>query len=216
MRLSSNARSHLRDAQLIPGKPASSTSKPHKSASAANKHSRMQSSQYRREQKRKTVLLDNKFFSTSSGGQAVPRIISVVPLIPSVSPKRWLANLLPTLGMPDAELEAALAGLQEVGSYVVRAPRFKTSLQVNLLPPLSTYETLDAALVSDYLVLLLSSTDEVQLEGEAVLRCLQGQVGGVDIVSCVQVSCSDGSRQMRQRLISRHRKINPSWRRRKT
>jgi len=176
----------------------------------------MQSSQYRREQKRKTVLLDNKFFSTSSGGQAVPRIISVVPLIPSVSPKRWLANLLPTLGMPDAELEAALAGLQEVGSYVVRAPRFKTSLQVNLLPPLSTYETLDAALVSDYLVLLLSSTDEVQLEGEAVLRCLQGQVGGVDIVSCVQVSCSDGSRQMRQRLISRHRKINPSWRRRKT
>jgi len=174
---------------LTPGKPASSsTSKPHKSVSAANKHSRLQASQYRREQKRKTVLLDNKFFSTSSGGQAVPRIISVVPLIPNVSPKRWLANLLPTLGMPEEELEHILSGLGEVGSYMVRAPRFKTSIQVNLLPALSTYETLDSALVSDYMVLLLSSTDEVQLEGEAVLRCLQGQVGGVDIVSCVQVS----------------------------
>lgn len=85
-------------------------------------------------------------------------------------------------------MQSVLSGLGEVGSYMIRAPRFKTSLQVNLLPPLSTYETLDSALVSDYLVLLLSSTDEVQLEGESVLRCLQGQVGGVDVVSCVQVS----------------------------
>jgi pre-rRNA-processing protein TSR1 len=200
---------------LTPGKPASSSSsKPHKSVSAANKHSRLQASQYRREQKRKTVLLDNKFFSTSSGGSAVPRIISVVPLIPSVSPKRWLANLLPTLGMPDEELENVLKGLGEVGSYMVRAPRFKTSLQINLLPALSTYETLDAALVSDYMVLLLSSTDEVQLEGEAVLRCLQGQVGGVDIVSCVQVNCH--LQLCGCKADNRHQRINRSCHRRKT
>ena len=43
-------------------------------------------------------------------------------------------------------------------------------------------------MISDYVVLLLSSTDEVQLAGEAVLRCLQGQAGGVEVVSCVQVS----------------------------
>jgi pre-rRNA-processing protein TSR1 len=77
--------------------------------------------------------------------------------------------------------------LADKGTYLIRAPRFKTNLQINLLPPLALYPTLDAALISDYVVLLLSSTDEVQLEGEGILRCLQGQVGGAEIVSCVQV-----------------------------
>lgn len=118
----------------------------------------------------------------------MPRIISVVPLIGSVSTRRFLVDLLPTLGLLEEELGEALKGVQEVGSYLFRAPRFKTTVQINLLPPLSTYATLDAALVSDYIVLLLSSTDEVQLEGESVLRCLQSQAGGVEIVPCVQVS----------------------------
>lgn len=74
------------------------------------------------------------------------------------------------------------------GSYLVRAPRFKTNVQINLLPPLALYQTLDAALVSDYIVLLMSATHEVQLEGEAVLRCLQAQCGGVEMVPAVQVS----------------------------
>lgn len=117
----------------------------------------------------------------------MPRIISIVPLLPSLSPKRFLANLLPTLGLADTNLEEISATLANRGTYLLRAPRYKTILQINLLPPLSVYPTLDAALVSDYVVLLLSSVDEVQLQGEAVLRCLQGQVGGVEIVSCVQV-----------------------------
>jgi len=121
-----------------------------------------------------------------STGQ-VPRIIFIVPLVPSLSPRRFLANLLPSLGLSDTELEDIISSLNERGQYLVRAPRFKTSLQINLLPPISVYPTLDAALVSDYVVLLLSSTDEVQFEGEAVLRCLQGQAGGVEVVSCVQV-----------------------------
>jgi pre-rRNA-processing protein TSR1 len=75
----------------------------------------------------------------------------------------------------------------------VRAPRYKTSLQINILPPLNVYDTLDSVLVSDYVVLLTSSVDEVQLEGEAVLRCLQGQAGGIEILSCVQVSCGSKS-----------------------
>ena len=73
---------------------------------------------------------------------------------------------------------------------MIRAPRFKTTVQLNVLPPLAVYPTLDAALVSDYVILLLSSVDEVQVEGEAVLRCLQAQAGGVEIISCVQVRSS--------------------------
>ena len=123
----------------------------------------------------------------TSAGHA-PRIISIVPLLPSLSPRRFLAGLLPSLGLSEAELEEISASLEDRGTYLIRAPRFKTSLQLNLLPSLSVYPTLDAALVSDYVVLLLSCTEEVQLEGEAVLRCLQGQAGGVEVVSCVQVS----------------------------
>lgn len=117
----------------------------------------------------------------------VPRIISVVPLIPIISPRRFLLNLLPSLGLPPSELEQVSATISETGSYLVRAPRFKTTLQINLLPPLSLYPTLDAALVSDYVVLVMGSTEEVQLDGEAILRCLQGQVGGAEVIPCVQV-----------------------------
>lgn len=182
--------------------------RPHKNASASSKKARLNAQAQKRDLKRKNVGEDIKFFSTSSGGGQsrpiysgpshasvltdptgqVPRIISIVPLIPSLSPRRFVANLLASLGLPDAELEQILSTLSDAGTYLVRAPRFRTSLQINILPPLAMYQTLDAALVSDYVVLLLSSTDEVQLEGEAVLRCLQGQVGGVEVVSCVQVS----------------------------
>lgn len=81
-----------------------------------------------------------------------------------------------------------ISTVRSTGTYLIRAPRFKTTLQINVLPPLSVYAALDAALVSDYVVLLMSSTREVQLEGEAVLRCLQAQCGGVEIVPVVQVS----------------------------
>lgn len=52
---------------------------------------------------------------------------------------------------------------------------------------MSIYATLDAALVADYVVLLLSSEVEVEEEGERVLRCLQGVVGA-QVVAAVQVS----------------------------
>lgn len=113
--------------------------------------------------------------------------MSVVPLLESLSPKRFVANLVASLGLPDDELASIVASIGEVGNYLVRAPRYKTSLQINVLPPLAVYHTLDSVLVSDYVVILTSSVDEVQEEGEAVLRCLQGQAGGVEVVSCVQV-----------------------------
>lgn len=117
----------------------------------------------------------------------VPRIVSIVPLSTSISARTFIANLLPSLGLDESELQEISAALSDYGSYLLRAPRYKTSLQINLLPPLSVYPTLDAAFVSDYIVLLMSSVDEVQLQGETVLRSLQGQVGGAEIVACVQV-----------------------------
>jgi pre-rRNA-processing protein TSR1 len=166
----------------------------------SSKKARLNANAQKREAKRKTTSQDVRFFSTSSGGGesillstlltpigSVPRIITIIPLLTTVSPKRFLSNFLPALDLPESELEPLLNSLSETGSYLLRAPRFKTNLQINLIPALSVWEALDAGLISDYVVLLLSSADEVQLEGEGVLRCLQGQIGGVDIVSSVQV-----------------------------
>jgi hypothetical protein len=181
----------------------------HKTVSASSKKARLNANAQKREQKRKDTVADVKFFSTSSGGGEsdrsnppaarancthapgqVPRIVTVVPLISNLSPRRFILGLLPSLGLPEAELAEVASTISPsgTGSYLIRAPRFKTTLQINLLPPLALYQTLDAALVSDYVVLLMSATHEVQLEGEAVLRCLQAQCGGVEVVPAVQVS----------------------------
>ncbi|OCF41173.1 pre-rRNA-processing protein TSR1 [Kwoniella heveanensis CBS 569] len=172
-----------------------------KNLTASSKKARLNANAQKRDLKRKHVVEDQKFFSTSSGGGQVPRIVSVVPLLPSLSPRTFLANLLPSLGIPESELEEISSTLQDRGTYLVRAPRFKTSVQINLLPPLSLYPTLDSALISDYVVLLLSSVDEVQLEGEAILRCLQGQVGGAEIVACVQAPASNPIKPDTRQLI---------------
>nr|XP_019047469.1 pre-rRNA-processing protein TSR1 [Kwoniella bestiolae CBS 10118]OCF26399.1 pre-rRNA-processing protein TSR1 [Kwoniella bestiolae CBS 10118] len=172
-----------------------------KNLASSSKKARLNANAQKRDLKRKTVVEDQKFFSTSSGGGQVPRIVSVVPLLPSISPRRFLANLLPSLGLPESELEEVSSTLTERGTYLIRAPRFKTSLQINLLPPLSLYPTLDAALISDYVVLLLSSVDEVQLEGEAILRCLQGQAGGVEVIACVQAPATNPIKPDTKQLI---------------
>ncbi|WRT65027.1 uncharacterized protein IL334_001969 [Kwoniella shivajii] len=172
-----------------------------KNLASSSKKARLNANTQKRDLKRKSVVEDMKFFSTSSGGGQVPRIVSLVPLLPSLSPRTFLANLLPSLGLPESELEEISSTITDRGTYLIRAPRFKTTLQVNLLPPLSLYPTLDAALISDYVVLLLSSVDEVQLEGEAILRSLQGQAGGVEMIACVQAPSTNPIKADTRQLI---------------
>ncbi|KAL7424358.1 ribosome biogenesis protein tsr1 [Cryptotrichosporon argae] len=177
----------------------------HKSVEAGSKKARLHHNAQKRDAKRRAVGTDVRFFSTSSGGGHAPRIVTVVPLLPSVSPHAFLSSLLPTLDLPPAELDAARAALAAApagsSTHLLRAPRFKTALQVNVVPALDVYAALDAALVSDYVVLLLSSTDEVQLEGEAVLRCLQGQAGTVEVIPVVQAPADKPTTPATKQLI---------------
>lgn len=55
----------------------------------------------------------------SSPGQA-PRIITLVPLLPSNSPKRWLQGLIPSLGLNENEVEEITSALVERGSFLIR------------------------------------------------------------------------------------------------
>jgi len=124
---------------------------------------------------------------TTDASGHVPRIVSVVPLLPSLSTERFVLDLLPSLGLSEDEIASISTKITPFSSIVVPAPRFKTTLIINILPALQVYPTLDSALVSDTVILLSSSVDEVQVEGETILRCLQGQAGGVHVLSCVQV-----------------------------
>lgn len=117
----------------------------------------------------------------------VPRVVTVVPLNPSVSTERFFVQFVQSLCLPEEEVEALTARYEPHSSILVPAPRFKAHVLVNIIPALDLYASLDAALVSDVVVLLMSSSDEVQTEGETILRSLQGQAGNVTVMPCVQV-----------------------------
>ncbi|KAJ9115204.1 hypothetical protein QFC20_001071 [Naganishia adeliensis] len=175
--------------------PASSTSASHAFSSqssasrvsaSATKRARQNTAHQKRDRQRRELGRDVKVFqTTTAGGGCVPRVVTVVPLHASSSCVEFTKGYLMNLGLDDAVREEVEQRLTEVGTWLVDAPRFKTSLQIIHLPPVSLYATLDAALVADYVVLLLSSENEVEEEGEKVLRCLQGVVGA-QVVAVVQ------------------------------
>ncbi|KAJ9124987.1 hypothetical protein QFC24_002919 [Naganishia onofrii] len=168
----------------------SSQSSASRVAASATKRNRANQRAQKRTRQRKEWGRDVKVFQTTGGGGCVPRVVSVVPLHRKSSAKEFTQGFLGNLGLDEPAREQVEKGLKEVGEWVVDAPRFKTSLQLIHLPPVSLYATLDAALASDYVVLLLSSEYEVDAEGEAILRSLQsvigGHGGGAQVVACVQ------------------------------
>ncbi|KAI5454393.1 ribosome biogenesis protein tsr1 [Naganishia albida] len=175
--------------------PAASTTASHAFASqssasrvttAATKRARQNTAHQKRDAQRLGRTRDARVFQTTAAGGCVPRVVVVVPLHRTSSCVAFTRAYLVNLGLDDRLREEIEAQLTEVGTWVVDAPRFKTSLHIIHLPPVSLYATLDAALVADYVVLLLSSEHEVEEEGERVLRCLQGAVGGAQVVAAVQ------------------------------
>ncbi|KAJ9111440.1 hypothetical protein QFC19_001209 [Naganishia cerealis] len=159
-------------------------------AASATKRARANQRAQKRTRQRKEWGRDVKVFQTTAGGGCVPRVVSVVPLHRESSAREFTKGFLENLGLESGKRDEVEGKLREVGEWVIDAPRFKTSLQLIHLPPVSLYATLDAALASDYVVLLLSSEYEVDAEGEAILRCLQsvigGHGGGAQVVACVQ------------------------------
>lgn len=174
-----------------------SSSQPTKSNSSssskkADKRARLNSQQQKRTLHRQTLTADLKFFSTATtGGGNVPRIISVVPLLDSVHAEDFTRAVIPTLGLEDGEVDGILSSLSS--TLITRAPRYKTSLQINHIPALSIYEALSAAQSSDYLVLLLSCMEDVPREGETILRALQGLVGSSVEIICAVIDPLDDS-----------------------
>lgn len=144
-----------------------------------------------REAKRTDLQRELKFFSTASGGTGAPRIVSVVPLHSKIETQAFAETFVEALG-------AEKIALSSVGSWMLRSPRYKTNVQLQLLPHGALYPTLDAALASDYVVFLLSSAYEVEEREEGMLRTLQSMIGGgsgghggPEIIAAVQSPADD-------------------------
>ncbi len=160
----------------------------------------------KRDLKRKEVVHDVKFFSTSSGGGTfgigetlhsradhsnagqVPRIITVVPLVPIISLKRFLAGLVPNLGLTDAELEEVSAIWTTRALISCGHRDIKTNLQIQ--PATDAFRLCGTRRRARQrlLVLVMSSTHEVQLERRGCSAMSQAQVGGCRGRPVVQVS----------------------------
>ncbi|KAK4333094.1 Ribosome biogenesis protein TSR1 [Rhodotorula toruloides] len=130
--------------------------------------------------KKKRDLLEEQkgiFQGRNRNGERVQRVVAVVPMTEDVS------------ALETAEMLAQAVGGQLTGTEGYRSldvPKFHNqSLRFLLLPPASRpdalFPILDAAAAADFVIVALSSEQEVDAQGETVLRCLTGLgVGGAN------------------------------------
>ncbi|KAK5175215.1 ribosome biogenesis protein tsr1 [Saxophila tyrrhenica] len=106
--------------------------------------------------------------SVFTGRDGAPRIVAVIPLCEDVRSGDVIRELNSSV-----EVEAESPGTA-APSWRVEIPRFKQKVQY-LTPQRDLLECLDACRVSDFVLFLLSATEEVDELGEQTLRCVESQ-----------------------------------------
>jgi pre-rRNA-processing protein TSR1 len=101
-----------------------------------------------------------------AGKDGAPRIVAVIPLCADVSSAAAVRSLNSSL---DVEEE-----VPEAGWVRARIDRFKQNVQY-LVVKRDLLASLDACRVADYVVFVLSSQEEVDEEGELILRAIESQ-----------------------------------------
>ncbi|KAF8498834.1 ribosome biogenesis protein tsr1 [Hysterangium stoloniferum] len=145
--------------------------------------------------KRQALVASTRIFN---GVDAAPRVVAVIPLCPDVYAQD-VVRVLSSSFDTDINVEDC----PESGLWHLKAERFKTSLQFTLLLYRNLFATLDACKVADYIVFVLSATQEVDEWGDLLLRCLQAQ-GLPEVVTLVGPS---RAQQNIQPKISQDRKL---------
>lgn len=114
--------------------------------------------------------------SVFSGRDAAPRIVAIVPLCSDVSAQRAAEGLNKSL-----DLEHAVS---EEGLSLVHIDRFKQKLQYVTIRK-DLLSAMDACRLADYVVFVLSATEEVDEDGEAIIKSIEGQ-GVSNVYTVVQ------------------------------
>lgn len=143
-------------------------------------HQQIMSKIDRRNQARQLRLLkhqDNlKSSSVFSGHHGAPRIVAVVSLCRDTDPQAAVRKL--------SQDDTKTAEMPSRGHFRIRVDRFKQNV-IFVPVGLDLISALDACQVADFIIFLLSPTQEVDEDGEMLLRAVEGQ-GVSDIFTMVQ------------------------------
>lgn len=119
---------------------------------------------------------NSKSSSVFSGQHGAPRIVAVVSLCRETDPQKAVLNL----SQDDIELTA----VPSEGPFRIRAHKFKQNV-IFVPVGLDLVPALDTCRVADFIIFLLSPTQEVDEDGEMLLRAIEGQ-GVSDVLTMVQ------------------------------
>ena len=111
--------------------------------------------------------------SVFAGKDGAPRIVAIIPLCDDVNSGKVVEELNGSVDIEDKAVDSY------VGSQKVDVLRFKTKVQY-LTPGRDLIECLDACRIADFVLFVLSATEEVDDIGEQTIRCIESQ--GVSIV----------------------------------
>lgn len=117
-----------------------------------------------------------KFTSVFSGQNGAPRIVAVIPLCEDNNSRLAVQKLNQEIGIQQE--------ISNAGPSRVRVDRFKQNITY---VPVSRdlLSALDACRVADFVILLLSPTQDAGEEGELILRAIEGQ-GVSNVLTMVQ------------------------------
>lgn len=102
-----------------------------------------------------------------SGRHGAPKVVALIPLSPSIDPISTVTHINATLGIEND-------AITNPGVSTVFSDRFKQKLTY-ILPPRNFINILDAAKVADFVVFVLSATEEVDEFGELCVRAIESQ-----------------------------------------
>ncbi|KAF2090363.1 putative pre-rRNA processing protein Tsr1 [Saccharata proteae CBS 121410] len=130
--------------------------------------------------------------SVFNGRDGAPRIVAVVPLSEDVSGKLAVRSLNASLDLEE--------DVPEAGWSRINIERFKQKLQY-LIVPRNLSAALDAARVADFVIFVLSAEQEVDEDGELMIRSIESQ-GVSNVLTVVQGLDSIEPAKRRPQVVS--------------
>lgn len=105
--------------------------------------------------------------SVFAGRDGAPRIIAIIPLCNDVDPSKIVESL-------NGSVEVETAPQVQAQPWRHEIPRFKQKVQY-LTPQRNLFQCLDACRAADFVFFALSAHEEVDEQGERILRCIESQ-----------------------------------------
>ena len=105
--------------------------------------------------------------SVFAGRDGAPRVVALIPLCENVDAAEVVKNL-------NSSVDVEETPSQNNGACRVEVPRFKQKVQY-LTPSRDLIECIDACRVADFVIFLLSATEEVDDIGQQLLKCIESQ-----------------------------------------